>query len=81
MILKTVVKSLARGKARFICAVIGVAAAVGAVTFVTSLSAANPLRRLISQKKPCVRGAHGKLTASLVSADVLALRLHLLNLA
>ena len=41
MILKTVVKSLARGKARFICAVIGVAAAVGAVTFVTSLSATN----------------------------------------
>ena len=41
MILKTVLKSLARGKARFICAIVGVAAAVGAVTFVTSLSATN----------------------------------------
>lgn len=41
MIFKTVLKSLARGKARFICAVVGVAAAVGAVTFVSSLSATN----------------------------------------
>lgn len=41
MIFKTVLKSLARGKARFICAVAGVAAAVGAVVFVTSLSATN----------------------------------------
>ena len=41
MIFKTVLKSLARGKARFICAIVGVAAAVGAVTFVTSLSATN----------------------------------------
>lgn len=41
MILKTVLKSLARGKARFICAIVGVSAAVGAVTFITSLSATN----------------------------------------
>ena len=41
MIFKTVLKSLLNGKARFICAVIGVAAAVGAVTFITSLSATN----------------------------------------
>ena len=41
MIFKTVFKSLLRGKARFICAVAGVAAAVGAVTFVTSLASTN----------------------------------------
>ncbi len=41
MIFKTVLKSLASGKARFICAVAGVAASVGAVTFVSSLSSTN----------------------------------------
>lgn len=41
MIFKTVLKSLASGKARFVCAVAGVAAAVGAVTFMTSLAATN----------------------------------------
>lgn len=41
MIFKTVLKSLLNGKARFTCAVIGVAAAIGAVTFITSLSATN----------------------------------------
>lgn len=41
MILKLVLKSLAKGKARFLCAVLGVAAAVGSVAFTSSLTTTN----------------------------------------
>ena len=55
MIFKTVLKSLARGKARFICAIVGVAAAVGAVTFVTSLSATNSAQAPYLAKEAVLR--------------------------
>ena len=41
MVFRLVSKSLAKGKARFLCAVSGVAAAAGAVVFATSLVASN----------------------------------------
>ncbi len=41
MVFKLVLKSLLFGKARFFCAVIGIASAVGAVVFVTSLAQTN----------------------------------------
>jgi hypothetical protein len=41
MIFKLVLKSLAKGKVRFLCAVLGVAAAAGSVAFTFSLTATN----------------------------------------
>ena len=41
MILRLMLRGLRRGKARFLCAVLGIAAAVGAVVFTFSLTATN----------------------------------------
>ena len=41
MLFKLVLKSLSKGKARFLCAMLGVASAVGAVAFMFSLTATN----------------------------------------
>ena len=41
MILGLMIRGLKRGKARFLCAVLGIAAAVGAVVFTFSLTATN----------------------------------------
>ena len=41
MILRLMLRGLARGKARFACAALGVAAACGAVVFMFSLAATN----------------------------------------
>ena len=41
MTLRLMLRGLRRGKARFLCAVLGIAAAVGAVVFTFSLTATN----------------------------------------
>ena len=41
MIVRLMLKGLRRGKARFVCAVAGVAVATGALVFMTSLVATN----------------------------------------
>ena len=41
VVLEIVLAGLKRGKARFLCAVVGIAAATGAIVFMTSLVATN----------------------------------------
>ena len=57
MILGLMLRGLKRGKARFLCAVFGIAAAVGAVVFTFSLTATNAAQAPALARRAAARRA------------------------
>ena len=53
MILKTVIRGIGNGKARFACAAVGIALAVGSLVFTTSLVATNNAQAPDAARKAC----------------------------
>ncbi len=70
MILSLMVKGLARGKARFACAAMGVAAACGAVVFMFSLTATNAAQAPALAKRATVPWAAWSLREGAPKADL-----------
>ena len=57
VVLEIVLAGLKRGKARFLCAVVGIAAATGAIVFMTSLVATNAAQAPFAAQSAAVRAA------------------------
>ncbi len=70
MILSLMLKGLARGKARFVCAAMGVAAACGAVVFMFSLTATNAAQAPALAKRATVPWAAWSLQEGVGKADL-----------